>query len=59
MIPYARYGRPLLERVIDVEQVSLPGVGHVPMYDAPALLRGLVLNLTGEVDAVATRGTSA
>ena len=59
VIPYARYGRPLLERVIDVEQVSLPGVGHVPMYDAPALLRGLVLDLTGRVDAVATRGTSA
>ena len=59
VIPYARYGRPLLRRVPDVEQVSLQGAGHVPMYDAPVLLRSLVLDLTGRVDAVATGGVPA
>jgi len=51
VIPYARHGRPLLRRLPGVEQVSLPGAGHVPMYDAPVLLRGLVLELAGGVDA--------
>jgi len=56
VIPYARHGRPLLRRVPDVEQISLPGAGHVPMYDAPALLRSLILDLTGRVDAVSRGG---
>jgi pimeloyl-ACP methyl ester carboxylesterase len=59
VIPYARHGRPLLRRVPDVEQVSLPGAGHVPMYDAPALLRSLILDLTGRVDAVSRGGVPA
>ena len=56
VIPYARYGRPLLHRVSGVEQVSLPGAGHVPMWDAPTLLRRLILDLTGSVEAVTTEG---
>jgi pimeloyl-ACP methyl ester carboxylesterase len=59
VIPYARHGRPLMRLVPGVEQVSLPGAGHVPMYDAPALLRSLILDLTGRVDAVSTGGVSA
>ena len=47
VIPYGRYGRPLLERVTGVEQVSIPAAGHVPMHDAPILLRSLILELTG------------
>lgn len=42
VIPYARHGRPLLERLPGATQVSLPGAGHVPMHDAPALLTSLV-----------------
>ena len=56
VIPYARYGRPLLHRVTGVEQVSLHGAGHVPMWDAPTLLRSLILDLTGSVEAVPTEG---
>ncbi len=42
VIPYARHGRPLIARLPGVTQVSLPGAGHVPMWDAQALLTGLV-----------------
>jgi pimeloyl-ACP methyl ester carboxylesterase len=56
IIPYARYGRPLLHRVSGVEQVSLPAAGHVPMWDAPTLLRCLILELTGSVEALPTEG---
>ena len=58
VIPYPRYGRPLMRRLSGVEQVSLPGAGHVPMYDAPALVRSLVLDLTARVDATSSRGVS-
>ncbi len=58
VIPYPRYGRPLMRRLSGVEQVSLPGAGHVPMYDAPALLRSLVLDLTARVDATSSGGVS-
>lgn len=43
VIPYARYGRPMLQRVSGVSQVSLPGAGHVPMHDVPRLLEALIL----------------
>ncbi len=58
VIPYARHGRPLLRRLPDAEQASLPGAGHVPMYDAPALLRSLILDQTGRVDAASPEGVS-
>ncbi len=53
VIPFGRYGRPLLKRVSGVEQVSLPAAGHVPMYDAPVLLRGLILEQSSRVDGAA------
>ena len=59
VIPFARYGRPLLHRVTGVEQVELPGAGHVPMYDAPVLLRGLILEQSSGVDSATSRARPA
>jgi pimeloyl-ACP methyl ester carboxylesterase len=50
MLPFERYGRPLLELVPVGEHVVLPGVGHVPMYDDPALVAQTILEVTTRVD---------
>lgn len=52
IIPYAGHGRPLLERLPTATQVSLPGAGHVPMYDAPVLLTSLVKELVASGERV-------
>jgi|SRR5271166_842036 len=52
-IPYRRYGAPLLARVPGAEVLVLPGVGHVPMYDDPALVARSILHVTTAVDAAA------
>jgi hypothetical protein len=49
-IPFARYGHPLAECVPHAELLSMIGVGHVPMYDDPALVADTILGLTGQVD---------
>ena len=46
-IPFARYGRPLLAALNGAEHVTLPGVGHIPMYDDPALIARTILEVTG------------
>ena len=50
--PSARepYGARFPELVPDAEWVTLPGVGHVPMYDDPGLVVRTVLELTASVD---------
>jgi pimeloyl-ACP methyl ester carboxylesterase len=45
-IPYGRYGRPLMDAVPGAELVVLPGVGHVPMVDNPALVAWTILQHT-------------
>jgi pimeloyl-ACP methyl ester carboxylesterase len=50
-LPFARYGRPLLDRIPCAELVTLRGVGHVPMFDDPALVARTVLEVTSRVDA--------
>lgn len=50
MIPRRPYGNRFPELVPDAEWVALPGVGHVPMYDDPALVVSTVLELTASVD---------
>jgi pimeloyl-ACP methyl ester carboxylesterase len=50
MLPFGRYGRPLLENVGPVDLVRLPGVGHVPMLDDPALVAHTILTTTRRVD---------
>jgi pimeloyl-ACP methyl ester carboxylesterase len=49
-IPFAAYGRPMLDALPNAEHVTLPGVGHVPMYDDPALVVSTILEVTRRVD---------
>ncbi|GAC1619866.1 MAG: alpha/beta hydrolase [Nevskia sp.] len=35
VIPWERYGKPLVARVAGAEAAIIPGVGHVPMHDDP------------------------
>lgn len=51
LIPYRRYGRPMLDTVRGAEFSVLPGVGHVPMYDNPRLIARTILNATTAVDS--------
>lgn len=46
MIPWARYGRPLIDKVPGADFRSLPGCGHVPMWDDPELVVRTVLQVT-------------
>lgn len=50
-IPFERYGRPWLTVLPKAELVRLPGVGHMPMYDDPALVVRTILEVTDKVDA--------
>lgn len=45
-IPFARYGRPMVDAVPGADLVMLPGVGHVPMVDNPALVAWTILQHT-------------
>lgn len=45
-IPFGRYGRPMMDAVPGAELVVLPGVGHVPMVDNPALVAWTILQHT-------------
>ncbi|MFP5072012.1 alpha/beta fold hydrolase [Pseudonocardia nantongensis] len=45
-IPYRRYGPPMMDAVPDADLVVLPGVGHVPMVDNPALVAWTILQHT-------------
>jgi alpha-beta hydrolase superfamily lysophospholipase len=49
-IPFARYGRPVLQAIPHAEHVVLPGVGHVPMFDDPDLVARTILDVTRRVD---------
>jgi pimeloyl-ACP methyl ester carboxylesterase len=46
IIPFAHFGAPLMERVPGAELVRLPGIGHVPMWDAPGEVARLILEVT-------------
>jgi pimeloyl-ACP methyl ester carboxylesterase len=50
-IPFERYGRPWLRLLPKAELVRLTGVGHVPMYDDPALVVRTILDVTTKADA--------
>lgn len=58
VIPYSRYGRPLRDRIPGVTQVSLPGAGHVPMYDVPRLLEALILNHAAQAQGAVVQDAS-
>jgi pimeloyl-ACP methyl ester carboxylesterase len=51
LIPYHRYGRPMREVVRGAEFITLPDVGHVPMYDDPRLVARTILEMIAPVDA--------
>ncbi|MEU7812848.1 alpha/beta fold hydrolase [Pseudonocardia sp. NPDC049154] len=51
MLPYERYGLPMLESLAGAEVVRLPGVGHVPMPDDPALVASTVLRFVERAEA--------
>jgi pimeloyl-ACP methyl ester carboxylesterase len=58
VIPYARYGKLFVERIHGAEATTVPGVGHVPMYDDPARIVASILDVTSRVDAP-TRASAA
>jgi len=45
-IPFGRYAEPMMAAVPDADLVVLPGVGHVPMVDNPALVAWTILQHT-------------
>ena len=51
IIPFAHFGAPLMERLPGAELVRLPGIGHVPMWDAPKEVARLILEVTAACDA--------
>lgn len=51
VIPYRRFGHPMRVVVPGAEFVTLPKVGHVPMYDDPRLVARTILEVTREVDS--------
>jgi pimeloyl-ACP methyl ester carboxylesterase len=57
-IPFRRYGRPMLDALPGAEFVRLPGVGHVPMVDDPALVSRTILQLTYSSDGQAAAGAA-
>lgn len=46
VIPYERYGKPMIAAVRGAESLILKGVGHVPMHDDPALIADTILETT-------------
>ncbi|RHW24710.1 hypothetical protein D0Z08_23620 [Nocardioides immobilis] len=50
LLPQTPYGSRFASLVPHAEQMVLPDVGHVPTYDAPALVVRTVLEMTGSVD---------
>lgn len=50
VLPYRTYGRRYVERFPDAEAIMLPGVGHVPMHDDPALVIATIREITAAVD---------
>jgi pimeloyl-ACP methyl ester carboxylesterase len=51
MLPFMRYGAPMLAAVPEVEFKLLPGVGHVPMIDDPDLIANAILDFVETTDS--------
>jgi pimeloyl-ACP methyl ester carboxylesterase len=50
MLPFMRYGAPMLAAVPDAEFKLIPGVGHVPMIDDPGLVANTILDFIEATD---------
>jgi pimeloyl-ACP methyl ester carboxylesterase len=51
MLPFMRYGVPMLAAVPAAEFVFLTGVGHVPMIDDPALVANTIVDFVETTDS--------
>jgi pimeloyl-ACP methyl ester carboxylesterase len=51
MLPFIRYGAPMLAAVPTAEFKLLPGVGHVPMIDDPALIANAILDFVEKTNS--------
>ena len=51
MLPFMRYGAPMLAAVPEAEFKLIPGVGHVPMIDDPALVANTILDFVETTDS--------
>lgn len=47
VIPFDRFGAPLMERLPGAELIRQPGIGHIPMSDEPGTVARLILDVTG------------
>lgn len=50
VIPYRHFGVPMLARLAGAELIRQPGLGHVPMTDAPGTVARLITEVTMAVD---------
>jgi pimeloyl-ACP methyl ester carboxylesterase len=50
ILPWRRFGAPLVKQITGAEVIMLPGVGHTPMYDDPHLVADTILRVTTAVD---------
>jgi pimeloyl-ACP methyl ester carboxylesterase len=57
ILPFAHYGRPLLDRLPGAELIRAPGIGHVPTWDEPAWVADRILEVAAAVDDVAERSS--
>jgi pimeloyl-ACP methyl ester carboxylesterase len=51
VIPFEKYGRPIVAVLPDAQATVIAGVGHVPMYDDPQAVAAQILEVTSGVDA--------
>jgi pimeloyl-ACP methyl ester carboxylesterase len=51
MLPFMRYGAPMLAAVPAAEFKPIPGVGHVPMIDDPMLIAQTILDFVETTDS--------
>lgn len=56
MLPFMRYGAPMLAAVPGAELTLLPDVGHVPMIDDPAMTARTIVDFIDQVGHVSTHG---
>jgi len=56
VIPFERYGKPMLRRVPQASFATLAAAGHVPMYDDPAGVAAEILAVTVAADRAPVAG---
>ena len=56
VIPFERYGRPMLARISGAGSTTLSGAGHVPMYDNPQQVAEQILQISSAPQAQTSPG---